>query len=1287
MTSLVRRIWKWSAALFAGLLIVLAVGVGLFRVAVPLVPEWRADAEAMAERALGWPVHIGQIDLRWSWPGPELVLTDVQLLAPDTREPVITAAQLDIAFAPVDLFQRALRPSEVRLHQPTLALERERDGGLVLSGYALPAASDTRMDWRQLLDMTLQHGRLTIVDGELHYRELGRDIPGWTLLLQEVSLSSDGRRHELEGSVLPPGALGEQLTLQFAASGPGSRPEEWRWSLELGARELQLAWWYQQFPWAAEGRLQGALDIAASLQGTGLQHWTGNGRFVFENLGLLPRRPVMDAESPHFDRVAFNWKVSRQDARLGLDIQEFETVRAGTGRTGGQMSFRRQPAALPLQLSANRVSLPELRVFAQFLPSGDENPWSELRENVLRLSPQGELTDLAVSFDPAASPLAFRLQTNFANFGFSHWKGMPGVSGLSGSIEGDDRTGTLTLASRGVEIDTGGMFRTALQVRELAGALQWQRREQGWRIRGDKLRVENPEAQAEAQLVLDLPFDGVAEIDLSARARNIDFHARSTWLPVGIMAEPLVDWLDRAVVAGGAPEATVVLRGPLQNFPFRDGSGLFDLRFRMRDAVVEYADDWPRIEHLDAEVHFHNASLDIHVAQATVDRLQVRSGKARFADLGEARLEVSAMVEGDAADGWRFLRNSPLQEPLAGLLDALTVQGPMQVAMRLQAPLKQLEATQIDLNARLRGVDAQLKALPWAVEQLQGQVRISENHVRASGLRGRFHDNPVQLDIVPEAMPPRAAIDAERQFATTRIDLRGRSDVKQFDAYLPASWLARLQGGFDWSAGVRIPGDGQPISVGLASSLEGLQSALPAPLAVLRKIEARLELAKAEWIDARVLMHDLGVAHVRFVDRSDGWGFDRGSVQFAARQAEPLPAETGLIIEGNVDRLELGEWLSLEEPAGNGATPLLREFKLHAGRLDFAGVSVENQSLHGSRRGGSWQLQLDGPATGGIFVPAAWAAAPQEHPVEVRLQQLHVPVWPEDETDGKSEGATPDPGTLPALRLDIEDFELGAARLGRVTGQLKRTSIGYVTSDLQVRAPSFEIALSGRWEYVAGGHYTSINANVLSTDLTEMLSRLGYPAAISARQATADASLAWQGPPMDMDWAQLDGKIGVDIRNGSLREVSPGAGRLLGLLSITALPRRLILDFSDFLGTGLHFDELQGDFLITGGNAYTTNVQLRGPALSAVLVGRTGLVERDYDQLAIINPGVSASIPVAGYLAAGPQVGAALLLLSQLLKAPLADMTQVKYRITGSWDEPVIERVERKVHNSDAKQN
>jgi len=129
------------------------------------------------------------------------------------------------------------------------------------------------------------------------------------------------------------------------------------------------------------------------------------------------------------------------------------------------------------------------------------------------------------------------------------------------------------------------------------------------------------------------------------------------------------------------------------------------------------------------------------------------------------------------------------------------------------------------------------------------------------------------------------------------------------------------------------------------------------------------------------------------------------------------------------------------------------------------------------------------------------------------------------------------------------------------------------------------------------------------------------------------------------------------------------------LLSIAALPRRLTLDFSDLTDKGFAFDHIRGDFAFNGGNAYTQNLILKGPAAEIGIVGRTGLLARDYDQTAKITGHVSGPLAAAGVLAAGPAIGAALLLFSSVFKEPLGGMARGYYRITGGWDKPIIERI------------
>jgi uncharacterized protein YhdP len=64
------------------------------------------------------------------------------------------------------------------------------------------------------------------------------------------------------------------------------------------------------------------------------------------------------------------------------------------------------------------------------------------------------------------------------------------------------------------------------------------------------------------------------------------------------------------------------------------------------------------------------------------------------------------------------------------------------------------------------------------------------------------------------------------------------------------------------------------------------------------------------------------------------------------------------------------------------------------------------------------------------------------------------------------------------------------------------------------------------------------------------------------------------------------------IEKGQFLKSEPGAARLLGVLSLQALPRRLMLDFSDVFGEGFAFDFVRGDVRIEQGVATTNNFQM-----------------------------------------------------------------------------------------------
>lgn len=195
-----------------------------------------------------------------------------------------------------------------------------------------------------------------------------------------------------------------------------------------------------------------------------------------------------------------------------------------------------------------------------------------------------------------------------------------------------------------------------------------------------------------------------------------------------------------------------------------------------------------------------------------------------------------------------------------------------------------------------------------------------------------------------------------------------------------------------------------------------------------------------------------------------------------------------------------------------------------------------------------------------------------------------------------------------------------------------------------------------------------------SNDVATTLEQLGLDPIAEGESADVALSVYWPGAP-SADWTQaISGDVTLRLERGSVLNLEPGAGRMMGLMSINALPRRLALDFRDVFNKGLVFDEVNGDFLVVNGNAYTDNLHLTGPVADIGVVGRTGLRDQDYQQQAVVTAEPGKILPTMGFLA-GPQVGAALFLFTQIFKEPLRGIGRASYCVTGSWYEPAVDRL------------
>ncbi|SCZ50678.1 YhdP family phospholipid transporter [Thiohalomonas denitrificans] len=323
------------------------------------------------------------------------------------------------------------------------------------------------------------------------------------------------------------------------------------------------------------------------------------------------------------------------------------------------------------------------------------------------------------------------------------------------------------------------------------------------------------------------------------------------------------------------------------------------------------------------------------------------------------------------------------------------------------------------------------------------------------------------------------------------------------------------------------------------------------------------------------------------------------------------------------------------------------------------------------------RIRLTGELAG--VVPQAWRrllpakdggkGSEPALPIEVAMKRLQLTPF----ESGEGESPTTRPVEFPRMDVHVQRLEFDDAVLGELRfhaeprlGRVHFTEVG-------LRNGSFRIVGDGQWQ--RSTNRTRFDLQLKAPDLGRMMDDLDFVSVIKKGKTRAEGHLEWEGSPSQFALDRLYGTLRVDIRKGTIEDVDPGSGRLLGLFSLSALPKRLRLDFSDVFRKGLDFDRIDGDLRLYGGDILTENLAVDSASAQMVMSGRTGLVKRDYDMLVSVVPNVSDSLAVAGGLALGPQAGAIIWVLQKVFHSQIDKATMFQYMVKGPWSAPVMERL------------
>lgn len=1230
-------------------------------------------AERNPQRIAGWlseragrPVSFDRVETQWTRRGPLLRLDNLRVGAGDQAFTVGDTEMLVSVYAgllPGHAF------SELRLRGLDLTLERADDGRWKVRG--LPGQGEPARDPLAALEGL---GELQVIDGKLAViaPRMGIDarIPRINLRLRV-----DGPRVRVGVRAWPnmgvPGSPSSPLdaVLDFDRKQGDGRAY-------VGARRADLAAWAPMLQVAGisgesgHGRAEAWADLDGhritrviadvALDRVGLRGAPLQGgavpRVEFARVAALARWQLTDG----------GWRVDAPTLRLDSigQAQKLDGLAVAGGRTFALLADRIDAGPLLAAAALSDRLTPGARTWLQ------------------NTRPRLSLQRIEVA---GVRGGAMRAHARILAFGFDAVGNAAGLSGLAGEFDGDADGFSLKLDPLSpMRFDWPRGFGVAHTV-SLRGTVSGWREGAGWRIGTPALQVRGEGFGVDARGGLWWQGDGSRPwIDLAADIDEARVPAAKGFWIRHLMPQRVVAWLDSALIDGYVRNGRAVVSGDLDDWPFRDRNGLFEARAQLQDTVIKFQPEWPAVEALNGDVAFIADGFTVAGKGRLhgVEIPQIRAGIDHYRD---GALTVQAQGAADAAQLVRLLRDSPLQKEHADTLKNVVASGPAGVTFDMNMPLRRGAVTAIGGTVELK--DAKLADPRWklAFDQVNGRAEYARGGFRAEGLKVRHDGEPGSLSLRAGADFVRNRDHVFEGGLDAQMDAAGLLDRAPELAWLKPHVTGRSA----WTIGIAIPktAQGQPAAtlLQLQSNLVGTALTLPAPLrkdaddALAASVETPLPMGSG---DVRVNLGN--VIAVRARTQNDSTGASRTGVRLVlgSSRVDDVPPARGLIATGRAADLDAIDWIALLQGGGSGGGLPLQRIDVTAQRLNLlGGVFPDTHLVVVPAAQGATAVQAEGAALqGALLIPSA-----QNATIAGRFDRLYwraprrAAATPANTASPAASDATTqdpfNPAGIPPLTIDIADLRVSDAHLGEAKLRTRPTATGMRIEQVQTRGDKQRIDVSGDWDGRGASARTQLDVRIGSEDLGQLLAGFGMGRQLAGGTGSMHFAAGWAGSPAAFNLATLDGTLEADIRDGRLLEVEPGAGRVLGLLSLAQLPRRLMLDFRDFFYKGFAFNQAGGQVRFAHGTARSDNLVIDGPAASIGIRGSANLRIQTFDQTIEVRPKAGNLLTVAGAIAGGP-VGAAIgAAANAVLQRPLGQITSRTYRVTGPWKEPKVEVV------------
>ncbi|MDP1635961.1 MAG: DUF3971 domain-containing protein [Gallionellaceae bacterium] len=664
---------------------------------LPGIEQYHDRIAASLSGAIGNPVTIGRIEGDWQGLHPRMSFIDVRILD-EQQKTALALPRIDSSVSWLSLLVLELRLGKLEIDQPELLIRRDAQGNVFIGGVAL-SGKDSGND---LSGWLLRQPRILARDALIVWVDEQRDAP--PLVLQQVNLRIENlfSHHRFAVTALPSEGLATPLDVRGDFYGKSLDDiAAWRGQLFTQIDYTDVAAWR---PW---------LDMPEEFSSGhgGLRGWVGirDGKLaqITADLDLRDVVTRLGKEVPEMRISRLHGRAAWKDIAGGMEISTKRfSMRLNNGIELQPTDFHFRTTEKTAkqttsgEVRANLLQLETLVHLAGYVPM-ETGQRARLNEH----APGGRVTNLDVRWQgrPEA-PDGYRIRGHFENLALRKTGKIPGISGLTMDVDGDEKGGRIHINSRQLVVDAPDAMREALHFASLTGQASWQRKQSEWLVRADNFAMSNDDLAGNMHGSYQTRAGTLGELDLTVMLTRGDVRRAARYTPLVALDREGNDWLNGAMLAGHTENFRVRIKGNLSDFPIggttrcanASGAGvppsrllpqtagcasnvskahgtedaLLEIGGHARDVVVEFDKKWPKIEHINGEFWVRGNKLVVIAPSAFTLGAHLKNVSVTMPDLMSEDLPLE--IKGQAAAASNTFLQYIQQSPVRGYIDEFT---------------------------------------------------------------------------------------------------------------------------------------------------------------------------------------------------------------------------------------------------------------------------------------------------------------------------------------------------------------------------------------------------------------------------------------------------------------------------------------------------------------------------------------------------------------------------------------------------------------------------------------